>query len=209
MLTRRRLLAFAALATGVRAFGPLTAFAQSGAQSGISPSEASAFVQAAANRLLAVVNGPGTLAQKQAAITPIVESAVDVNGVARFCLGRFWRLATPQQQQQYVQLFHAVLVNNISGKLGDYQGVTFSIGRADQRADGVQVSSVITRPNNAPNNVIWVVGGAPGAPRVIDVIAEGTSLRLTQRSDYASYLQRNGNNVGALIAALRQQTAAG
>jgi phospholipid transport system substrate-binding protein len=37
------------------------------------------------------------------------------------------------------------------------------------------------------------------------VVAEGTSLRLTQRSDYASYLSRNNNNVQALIDAMRQQ----
>jgi phospholipid transport system substrate-binding protein len=49
---------------------------------------------------------------------------------------------------------------------------------------------------------------AEGPPMVIDVIAEGTSLRLTQRCDYASFLSRNGNNVQALIDALRQQAAA-
>jgi phospholipid transport system substrate-binding protein len=39
------------------------------------------------------------------------------------------------------------------------------------------------------------------------VIAEGTSLRLTQRSDYAAFLSRNGNSVQALIDALKQQAA--
>ena len=43
--------------------------------------------------------------------------------------------------------------------------------------------------------------------KVIDVIAEGTSLRLTQRSDYAAYLTRNNNDVDALINAMRQQLA--
>jgi phospholipid transport system substrate-binding protein len=45
------------------------------------------------------------------------------------------------------------------------------------------------------------------APKIIDVIAEGTSLRLTQRQDYASYLTRNNNSVDALIDAMRQQIA--
>jgi phospholipid transport system substrate-binding protein len=45
-------------------------------------------------------------------------------------------------------------------------------------------------------------------PKVIDVIAEGTSLRLTQRSDYLAYIGRNGNALGPLIDALRQQAAA-
>jgi phospholipid transport system substrate-binding protein len=37
------------------------------------------------------------------------------------------------------------------------------------------------------------------------VLAEGTSLRLTQRSDYASYLSHNNYDINALITAMRQQ----
>jgi phospholipid transport system substrate-binding protein len=37
------------------------------------------------------------------------------------------------------------------------------------------------------------------------VIAEGTSLRLTTRSEYSSVVTRNGNNVSALLSAMRQQ----
>ena len=70
------------------------------------------------------------------------------------------------------------------------------------------MASVLNRPGNAPNKVDWVVE-AEGTPKVIDVIAEGTSLRLTQRSDYSAYLARNGNSVQALIDALKQQAAAG
>ena len=55
-------------------------------------------------------------------------------------------------------------------------------------------------PNQQPNNVQWVVNQVGGRPKVVDVVAEGTSLRLTQRSDYAAYLSRNNNDVGALIA---------
>ena len=43
-------------------------------------------------------------------------------------------------------------------------------------------------------------------PKVIDVVAEGISLRLTQRNDYAAVLSRSNNDVGALVAAMRQQT---
>jgi phospholipid transport system substrate-binding protein len=39
------------------------------------------------------------------------------------------------------------------------------------------------------------------------VIAEGTSLRLTQRQDYASFLSHNGNSIPALIAAMHQQVS--
>ena len=38
-----------------------------------------------------------------------------------------------QQQQNYMTLFHQVLVNNITSKLGEYQGVRFTMGRTQQR----------------------------------------------------------------------------
>ena len=84
-------------------------------------------------------------------------AAVDVDGVARFCLGRFWRTASPQQQQNYMTLFHQVLVNNITSKLGEYRGVHFTMGRAQQRDDNAVVSTVVERPNNPPTNVDWIV----------------------------------------------------
>src|SRR5271157_2948138 len=93
---------------------------------------ASAFVKATGDKLVAVVNGPGTPQQKRGTLTQIIEAAVDVDDVARFCLGRYWRNATPEQQKQYTSLFHGVLVTNITAKLGEYQGVRFTMGRAQE-----------------------------------------------------------------------------
>jgi phospholipid transport system substrate-binding protein len=166
---------------------------------------ASAFVKSIGDRLVAVVNGPGTNSEKRERLAQIVNSDVDVDGVARFCLGRFRRSASPEQQRSYMQLFHSVLVNNITAKVGEYQGVRFTMGRAQKRDENDVVSTIVERPNNPPTNVDWIISNASGSPKVVDVIAEGTSLRLTQRSDYASYLSHNNNSIDALINAMRQQ----
>ena len=80
-----------------------------------------------------------------------------------------------------------------------------AVGKPVPRDADVAVTSVVTRPGNEPSKVDWLVSMASGAPKVIDVIAEGTSLRLTQRSDYSAFLGRNNNNVQALIDAIRAQ----
>jgi len=172
-----------------------------------SPDNASAFVKSIGDKLVGVVNGPGTEREKRERLTQIIDSGVDVDGVARFCLGRYWRNASPEQQKRYTELFHQVLVNNITSKLGEYQGVRFTMGRAQHRDDNDVVSTVVERPNNPPTNVDWIISNASGSPKIIDVVAEGTSLRLTQRSDYASYLSRNNNNIDALLNAMQQQVA--
>jgi len=128
-----------------------------------------------------------------------------VNGIARFCLGRFWRQASPDEQKQYTDLFHKVLLKNITGKVVDYSGVDISIQKTFNRDDGIVVSSTVNRPNSAPAKVDWLINLESGKPLVIDVIAEGTSLRLTQRNDYSAFLTRNNNSVSALLDALKQQ----
>ena len=201
MMTRRDILLFAVATAAVVATGP--AFAQAGSE------PASAFVRSFGQKLVDVVNGEGSLSEKGTRLRPLIDQNVDVDAIARFCLGRFSNTATPQQVSEFTKLFHSVLVDNISSKLGEYRGVTFTMGGASQRGGETLVSTVVQRPNNAPNNVQWVVDTASGAPKIVDVVAEGTSLRLTQRSDYASYMSQHGNSVAALISAMRAQVNAG
>jgi phospholipid transport system substrate-binding protein len=200
MLTRRTLMTASLAGAALLGVGALPRFAL--AQTA---DQAAAFIDKTGKDLTAVVNGSAGTADKTAQLQQIVDRDVDVDAVARFCLGRYWRSASPAQQQQYLQLFRQVLVKNITSKLGDYQGVTFAVGRTSPRDGAVAVATVVTRPGTAAANVEWVVSSASGSPRIVDVVAEGTSLRLTQRSDYASYLAHNNNNLQALLDAMRQQ----
>jgi phospholipid transport system substrate-binding protein len=166
---------------------------------------ASAFVQQTGAKLVGIVNGSQAMADKRRSLTQILNAAVDVDGIAQFCLGRFWRSASADQQRRYVAAFHEVLVTNISSKLGEYRGVTLSVQHARAQDDTAIVTSIVERPNSPPTTVDWVIGQPTAAPKIIDVVAEGTSLRLTQRQDYASYLSHNNNDIDALINAMRQQ----
>ena len=173
--------------------------------------QAAEFIRQAGGRLTATIGGAGTLAEKRRALAPFMAEVVDVDGVARFCLGRFWRSASPAQQAEYLQLFRVVLVNSVAGRLGDYQGQTarINVGKPEVRPEGVVVPTTVERPNNKPVNVSWLVTQEGGTPRIADVVAEGMSLRLAQRSDYTSFLSRNNGDVEALLTALRAQAADG
>ena len=198
MNNRRQFLTLAAAS----ALLPFAARAQS-------TEKAAAFVKSTGDKLVAVVNGPGSASAKRTQMTQIINSDVDVDGIGRFCMGRYWRQATPEQQKQYLALFHEVLVTNITSKLGEYKGVTFTMGRSRPQDEEVVVSTTVVRPNNAPTAVDWIIANPSSAPKIIDVVAEGTSLRLTQRQDYASYLSHNNNNIDALITAMKNQVSQG
>ncbi|QNT78214.1 MlaC/ttg2D family ABC transporter substrate-binding protein [Entomobacter blattae] len=198
------LAAFTFLAGAAPAIGTL--LPTSHALAAISPQQASQFMQEFGNKLLTVINSDEPLSQKQARMAPLLFSNVDVDAIGRYCLGRYWNVATPEQRTRFLKLFHQVLLNAVNGKIGDFKGVNFTIGKVSSNADGdTVVETVVIRPGQPQASVHWIISSESGRPQVIDLIGEGASLRLTQRNDYSSYIAHNGNNVENLLGAMQRQ----
>lgn len=198
------------LLTGLAA-GPVLALGIPGrpARAAMEPGRAASFIEAAGRELVAALNDPrAELPARRQRVAATLRRVIDIEGTGRFILGRFVRQASPAELQEYFRLFDETIVRNLSARFGEYRGVTFTMGRAGQRMeDDVLVNTVVQRPNIAPFSLDWRVAEVGGQPRVVDVIAEGTSLRLTQRSEYAAVIQRNGGQVAPLLDAMRNQIA--
>jgi phospholipid transport system substrate-binding protein len=165
------------------------------------------FVKRVSDQLVAIVNSADSQHEKRRRLQEAIDSSVDVDDIARFCLGRFWRIATPDQQMQYVALFHELLVTKIADHLGDYQGVRVTMGLARMSGDTEIVITMVERPEDQTIQVDWVVSTTTGAPKIVDLLAEGTSLRLTQSADFTSYLARHQYSIHELIEGMRQMVA--
>jgi phospholipid transport system substrate-binding protein len=203
-LTRRHLLD--ALGSAALAAIP---FAESRAEAALS--WAAAYIRRVGDELAAIVATAGSSESRRQRLRSFLDRVVDIDGVARFCLGRFWYQATLAQQQEYLRLFHGVLTNAVLGRVGDYEHgeVRVVIERPETRDGAVHVSTLVERTGAPPVQVTWAVSPEADNPRILDVIAEGVSLRLTMRADYNAYLTRHGDSVGALIGALRAQACDG
>ena len=172
-------------------------------------SRATAFVNKAGQDLVTAINDPRlNLTQRRDKVASILRTAIDIEGTGRFILGRYVRQASPAELQDYNKLFDEIIIRNLSARFGEYRGVKFSLGRSQQRTEeDALVSTLIERPNSPAFTLDWRVAEINGQPRVVDVIAEGTSLRLTTRSEYAAVIQRNNGRVASLLDAMRGQIA--
>ena len=168
---------------------------------------AAAFIRRSGDELASIMAKAGSTDARRRLLQPFIDRVVDVDTVARFCLGRFWGRATAKQQEDYLRLFHAVLMNAVLVRVGDYERteIRVNVERPEMRDSQVQVPTTVERTGSPPARVIWVVSTDADNPHIIDLIAEGMSLRLTVRSDYNAFLVRHDNNIDALIDALRQQ----
>lgn len=178
-----------------------------GAAAQMDPNRAASFIQQTGEAMVATLNSTTlTLPQRRERVANILRQAVDIEGTGRFILGRWWRVASPAEQQEYLRLFEETLIRNLASRFGEFQGVRFAMGRSQQRTeDDVLVTTIVERPGTPPINLDWRVADVNGHPRVVDLVAEGTSLRLTQRSEYSSVVQRGGGQVSALLTAMRGQ----
>lgn len=172
-------------------------------------SRATSFVDRAGQDLVNAINDQRlNQSQRRDKVASILRSAIDIEGTGRFILGRYVRQASPAELQDYLKLFDEIIIRNLSSRFGEYRGVKFSLGRSQQRTEeDALVSTLVERPSTPPFTLDWRVAEINGQPKVVDVIAEGTSLRLTTRSEYSAVVQRNGGRVGALLDAMRGQIA--
>lgn len=175
------------------------------AQRALKVSQAMQFIQQAGDKLIVILNGPGDSAAKQRQLVGLINEVVDVRGIARFSLGRFWNAMSAEQREEYVHLFPAVLIGGIGRSVGAYAGVKFSIDRGAQIDDNIQVWTTVIRPGDHPRQVTWIIGEVVGVQKIVDIVAEGSSLRITQRDDCASFLAHNNHSIEALIETLRRQ----
>jgi phospholipid transport system substrate-binding protein len=166
--------------------------------------DARAFVGTLGEQAIQVL-GPGVPeVQRQARFRELFRDDFDLPAIGQFVLGRYWRTATPQEQQDFLALFQEYLVRAYSARLGAYGGEPFRVTGERQNGEDTVVTSEIIRSNGNRIAVDWYLIGR-GPYKITDVYVAGVSMKVTQRDEFASVIQRNGGRVEALIVQLRQK----
>jgi phospholipid transport system substrate-binding protein len=131
-------------------------------------------------------------------------SDFDLPGIARFVLARYWRIATPEQQQQFLGLLQEYLAQAYAGRLAEYAGEKFQALGAQQQGDDTVVASQIIRNDGGKIMVQWHLVNN-GGWKITDAFVAGISMAVTQRDEFASVIQQGGGQVQYLLDRLRQK----
>ena len=144
--------------------------------------------------------------ERQARFRKIFRRSFDIRTIARFSLGRYWRIASKPEREEYVGLFEDFIVQAYAHRFKDYNGETFKVGKVLRINDSdTLVMSQLHRPRGPPIQVHWRVR-ASGELKIVDVVVEGISMGITQRAEFASVIRNSGGKVAGLLTALREKT---
>lgn len=140
----------------------------------------------------------------------LFREAFAVPVIGRFVLGQYWRRATEAEQKEYLKLFQDYIVQTYTDRFKGYQGVNFRVGEAKPVREREElVPSEVLRPGGQPPIAVqWRVRG-DGGYKIVDVIAEGVSMLISQRDEFAAIINRSGGKVAGLIDELRRRTERG
>jgi len=196
VIMRRSLLA-AALLLSAGAAVPATAALDAGA-----------FIANLGNEALAVLGPQTSPEQRAVAFRALFRRDFDVPQIARFVLGPYWRVATPEQQREFMRLFENYIALAYSTRLSQFSGERLLVTGWQPIPGGAIVSSEARRPGGGPPiRIDWRLTRYDGTYKINDVVVDGVSMAITERSEFASVIQRTGGNVQGLIAMLRAKTA--
>ncbi|HEY1258392.1 MAG TPA: ABC transporter substrate-binding protein [Stellaceae bacterium] len=170
--------------------------------------DAAAFMNDLLGQAIAVLNGKTSMAERRARFAQLFHADFDGPGIARFVLGRYWRTASPDERQEFLKLFDDYVVLVYSTRLADFSGQTFKVRGSRADADATIVSTDIVSPGAAqPIEIDWRLVGGDHGYKITDVVVGGVSMMVTERSEFASVIQRHGGQVQGLLALMREKTA--
>jgi len=175
--------------------------------SGAGAADADLFMSQLWGQTVEVLSNKVPRAERLARFRQLFQADFDGPGIARFVLGRYWRSATEPEQQEFLKLFEDYVVFVYGTRLSNFSGETFKLRGSRTDASGTIVSTDIISPSgDAPIKVDWRLITDHGSFKINDVIIEGISMLVTQRSEFASVIQRHGGQVGELLAMMRERT---
>lgn len=206
-VTRRRLLQGATGFFATLGLSPYSYAAKTAEQ------DAKAMVTRLVEQILLAIDADGGHSGRDRRLMAAIERETNLSLLARMTLGRYWRRATIRQRNVFEDVFRRYLLQRFTSRLRRYAGTglgavhdrfTVVATRKAGKSD-VVVRSLIKPPSGSSLAVDWRLRARDGRFFIIDLVVEGVSLLITQRSEFGSVVERIG--IDGLIGELETRVA--
>ncbi|HEV2230024.1 MAG TPA: ABC transporter substrate-binding protein [Steroidobacteraceae bacterium] len=118
----------------------------------------------------------------------------DTETSARVVLGQFWRTATPDQRQRFVNAFYHSLLTNYGDSLVEFTSDRLKIfpSRVEPGATTATVRTEVRRKNGDRVSVNYSLRLTPQGWKAWDVVIDGISYVKSYREDFGAQIESQG-----------------
>src|SRR6516164_6367165 len=127
-------------------FFALVATASLAATPPVNPADAVAFMNQLWDRAVILLNNQTDAAIRMERFRELFRADFDGPGIAQFVLGRYWRSASSEEQQEFMKLFEDYIVFVYTARLSNFGGEIMKVCGSRSDGDGVIVSTDMVSP---------------------------------------------------------------
>ncbi len=193
--TRRR-----ALATG---FAALAVASLPNGAAALTDARAKELVDQIVNDINKVIKSGQPLKRMISDFESIFNRYADVNIIARSTLGADARRASSGQMKAYISAFRGYISRKYGKRFNEFIGGRIEVISVRKVKSWHEVKSKAYLKGQAPFEIKFLVSDRSGKDLFFDMVIEGISLRLSERTEIGAMLDRRNGNIDALIDDLR------
>jgi phospholipid transport system substrate-binding protein len=163
---------------------------------GLAAGEPLDVVKASADQAIQILKDPQFQAkekkpQRIERLREIANPLFDFEEMARRVLGPHWRRRTPQEQREFVQLFHNFLEKVYTDRVDLYAGEKVLYGRETIEGDYAQVETTLVNAKGEEVSVVYKLRLNGGKWKVYDAVVENISVVSNYRSQFDRVISKS------------------
>ena len=146
--------------------------------------------------------------KKETKFGELFDKNFDIPSISRFVLGKYWKVASLDQKKKFIRAFRNYIIKTYSSRFNEYSGEKLKLINFESESNPkiFLVHTILERQDAPVIKVDWRIGKKKNKFVILDIIIEGISLAITQRSEYVSVIDQNEGNIDQLIALLKEKS---
>lgn len=126
-------------------------------------------------------------------LQPVISSLFDTPLICKVILSRYWDNLDPQQQSDFIALFNKLSTATYASRFDAYSGQEFhSLSVEELRKGRLLIKTELTRPDDKPVKLDYLVHQDNDKWLIISVIADGVNDLSLKRAEYAVVIRDKG-----------------
>lgn len=130
---------------------------------------------------------------RYARLASVIRKTFDLPLIARIVVGRYWRTFNNEQKAKFLEAFERLCIATYAYRFDGYSGEQFRlVSENESRRGRIIVNSLLIKPDGEKVELDYTLDRRNNRWKVINVTANGISDLSVKRSDYTTFLKRNG-----------------
>jgi phospholipid transport system substrate-binding protein len=126
-------------------------------------------------------------------LNPVINDVFDFPFIARVVVGRYWDGFSDEEKAEFVETFTRLSIATYACRFDGYSGERFEVVSSKETRRGrIMVRSILIKPKGDEIKLDYILHKNGNQWNIINIVANGVSDLSLKRTDYTTFLKKEG-----------------